>query len=268
MKLREATELLKNAGVPDPRYDARELFIRIGGMAPDALISPDAECDSAELTAALERRAAREPLQYIIGSVGFYRETYFVSPDALIPRQDTEHLVDLAVKMIPEGKNFLDICTGSGCVAISVLKNTKKTTAEATDISEAALRLAERNAEANGVAERLKLSRSNALTERVSGSFYAILSNPPYVTNESYLSLEREIYFEPRSAFVADDDGMIFYKKILELYRSSLDDGGFFAFEIGCDQGEKIKKLADEHSLSCKIIKDYSDRDRVALLKK
>ena len=154
MKLREAIEILKCAGVENPRYDARELFIRIGKMKAAELLSPDAECDSCELESAIERRRKREPLQYIIGEVDFYRESYKVTPDCLIPRQDTEILVDYAVKHIPEKATFLDLGTGSGCIAISTLKNTKKTKAFAVDISEAALNLARYNAEKNGVHER------------------------------------------------------------------------------------------------------------------
>ncbi len=267
MKLREAIASLKKAGVPDPEYDARELFMRVGGMRRDELLSLDAESDDKRLADAVRRRCAREPLQYIIGEVGFYRELYRVTPDCLIPRQDTEHLVDLAVRMIPEGKSFLDLCTGSGCIAISVLKNTKNTTATATDISDGALSLASENARLNGVCDRIEFKKADALGERIDGSFFAVLSNPPYVTESAYRELEEEIYFEPKAAFVAEDDGMIFYKRILSAYKDSLEEGGFFAFEIGYDQEEKIKAAAKGVCLGCEILRDYSGNARVALIK-
>ncbi len=267
MKLKEAEATLAEAGVPSPKHDAKELFIKIGGKSPVSLLSPDAECSSPELIKAIERRAKREPLQYIIGDVGFYRETYQVTPDVLIPRQDTELLVDYAVQKIPHGKCFLDLCTGSGCIAVSTLKNTPSTTAVAADISEEALALARQNSSLNGVGTRLRLVRADVLREKIEGRFFAILSNPPYVTEEAYASLEKEIYFEPQIAFVAEDEGLLFYKKIIEIYKGSLEDGGFFAFEIGYDQGDKITKLALSHSMSCKIIKDYSGNDRVAIIK-
>ncbi len=267
MKLGEAIALLRSAGVPTPEYDARELFRRIGGLPANRPLPTDTECDRPELSEAIGRRALREPLQYIIGEVGFYRELYKVTPDVLIPRQDTEHLVEAAVKRLPRGAKILDLCTGSGCVAISTVKNTEQTSAVATDISEAALKTARENAELNGVSERIEFRRADALGEKTDGSFYAILSNPPYVTESAYSALEDEIYFEPRAAFVADENGLIFYKRILEEYRDSLEDGGFFAFEIGFDQGPALAELAEKNALSCEIIKDYSGLDRVALLR-
>ncbi len=267
MRFSEAVRLLSEANIPDPKYDARELFLRVGGCDADALIFSDPDISSSELVSAVRRRSKREPLQYIIGEVGFYREVYEVTPDVLIPRQDTEHLVDFAVKNIPEGKSFLDLCTGSGCIAISTLKNTDSTSSFALDISESAIKIAKRNADKNRVSHRVEFIRADALTERVEGKFYAILSNPPYVTRSAYEKLEAEIYFEPEEAFVADGNGLIFYKRILELYRNSLEEGGFFAFEIGYDQGDSIRQLAKEFGLSAEIIKDYSLNDRVAVLK-
>ena len=118
MTLKEAIEKLRAAGVESADYDARELF----RFYRHGTVTLNTECDSPELLSAVERRANREPLQYIIGEVGFYRESYKVTPDCLIPRPDTETLVDYAVKHIPEGASFLDLCTGSGCVAVSTLK--------------------------------------------------------------------------------------------------------------------------------------------------
>ena len=146
MRYKEAVKLLREAGVGSADYDARELFVHFGGFNRSEIFLSDPECAKPELTAAIERRAAREPLQYIIGEVEFYREVYRVTPDCLIPRADTEILVDYAVRSIPEGASFMDLCTGSGCVAISTLKNTKNTTAISVDIDGGALAIAEENA--------------------------------------------------------------------------------------------------------------------------
>ena len=146
MTLKSAIELLKQAKIDSPEYDARELFKL---FIPLPTLS--SECDDPRLISMLERRADREPLQYIIGEVGFYREVYRVTPDCLIPRSDTEILVDYAVKNIPRGESFLDLCTGSGCVAISTLCNTRDTRAVAVDISDGALKVAKENAEKNCV---------------------------------------------------------------------------------------------------------------------
>lgn len=267
MKLSEAIKILSDAGVPSARHDARELFMRIGGMSLAELISADASCDAPELESAIERRKNREPLQYIIGTVDFYRECYEVSPDCLIPRQDTGILVDFAVNNIPSGEKFLDLCTGSGCIAVSVLKNTKNTSAVAIDISSGALEIAKRNAERNGVSDRVKFQLDDVLNYSCDSKYFAILSNPPYVREEVYSELEPEIYFEPKIALTAGEGGLEFYKTILTSYKKALDPRGFFAFEIGYDQGAQISELAKTNGMYCEIIKDYSGNDRVAVIK-
>lgn len=269
MTLKEATDLLREAGIDSPEYDARQLFLTFSELHSTE-ITLHASCDTPNLTDALKRRAAREPLQYIIGSVGFYREEYEVTPDCLIPRSDTEILVDYAVNHIPVGENFADLCSGSGCIGISTLANTKDTTCLSVDISNAALALTEKNAARNRVAERLTAKCADLLAENIDlgEKFFAILSNPPYIPEEVYLQLEKEIFHEPKIAFVGADDGMKFYKVITPLALAHLKEGGFIAFEIGYDQAEKIRAIAVENACTCEIIKDYSGNDRVAVLKR
>lgn len=268
MTLKEAISALEAAGVPNPRLDARLIFSEIGRVPRHLLVFADTECSSFEVTEAINRRANREPLQYIIGEVGFYRERYKVCADCLIPREDTEILVELATKNIPRGARFLDLCTGSGCVAISVLKNTEDTTSLGIDISAPALSLARENARLNGVDSRLDLLRLDVLNSVAEGEFFAVLSNPPYVRENTYGELEPEIYFEPREAFVGGEDGLDFYRAITKGYKNSITDGGFLAFEIGFDQGDALRKIAEENSMSAEIITDLSGKDRVALLRK
>ena len=268
MKLSAATDILKNAGIEDAKREARLLFMRFSGLNAAGLYGGDAESDSEELISAVERRKNREPLQYIIGETDFYRETYKVTPDCLIPRSDTEILVDEVIKRLPEGAHFIDLCTGSGCIALSTLNNTKSTSAVAVDISEAALAVARENAERLSLLSRIELLKKDALSEAVAGSFFAVISNPPYVTSEAYKALEPEIYFEPSIAFLGGEDGMKFYREIVSLYKNSLENGGFFAFEIGYDQGNAISDIAKAHSLKIELFKDYSGNDRVAVLKK
>ena len=269
MTLKEAIYLLKEAGVDSPEYDARELFAHFSGIGRTS-VSLCSESDSPELISAIKRRASREPLQYIIGSVGFYREEYEVTPDCLIPRSDTEILVDYAVKHIPVGERFADLCSGSGCIGISTLANTSDTTCVCVDISAGALDVARRNARRNGVEYRIDLKQADLLGEDVSlgESFYAILSNPPYIPEEVYRTLEAEIFHEPKIAFVGEEDGMEFYKILTPLALRHLKDGGFIAFEIGYDQAERINTVAADNACACGIIKDYSGNDRVAILKR
>lgn len=268
MKLSTATEILKNAGIEDAKREARLIFARFSGLSDALLYGGDAESDSEELLVAIERRAKREPIQYIVGEVDFYRETYKVTRDCLIPRSDTEILVDEVIKRLPEGAQFIDLCTGSGCIVLSTLNNTKATSAVAVDISSGALAVARENAERLLLLSRVELIEADALSRAVEGSFFAVVSNPPYVTDEAYKGLEPEIYFEPSIAFLGGEDGMKFYRRIVSLYKDKISDEGFFAFEIGYDQGDAMRSLAKDHSLKADIIKDYSGNDRVAILKK
>ncbi|MBQ7363178.1 MAG: peptide chain release factor N(5)-glutamine methyltransferase [Clostridia bacterium] len=268
MTLGEAIEILKRAGVPSPEHDARELFRHAEGLTFGVPIPHGFNSERA--LPLIERRRQREPLGYITGEVGFFRESYEVTPEVLIPRPDTEILVEYAVANIPAGERFADLCTGSGCIAVSTLKNTKNTTALAVDISEGALAVAERNAKRAGVRERLTLSVCDLLSENIheDGKFFAVLSNPPYVTTEEYKGLEPEIYREPSGAFLGGEDGTVFYKRLLPLSLSLIKSGGFIAFEIGAYQSDAIIGLAESYGLPATILRDYSGHDRVAIIKK
>ena len=265
--LKEAVKRLEEAGVPSPDYDARELFrafAKLGSMP----LTQNAASDSEELASAIERRIKREPLQYIVGTVGFYREEYKVTPDCLIPRSDTEILVDYAVKNIPESECFADLCSGSGCIGISTLKNTRGTRCDSYDISDGALALTRENAALNGVDGRITVTKKDLLREDVEGEYFAILSNPPYIPKEVYEGLDKEIFAEPEIAFVGGDDGLIFYERLTPMCKKAIKDGGFIAFEIGYDQGESLVRLAEAHGPSVKVEKDYSGNDRVVIIKK
>ena len=268
MKLSEACRILADAGVRDSVFDAKEIFSELGGFSRIDLTLTDVQTDNREVIDAIGRRAAREPLAYILGYAYFYREKYKVNENCLVPRADTEILVDYAVRNIPVGAHFADLCTGSGCIGISVLANTKNTTAILADISPDALGLAMENARALGVFERAEFLLADIKAAPVSDKLYAVLSNPPYVRDEVYRTLDKEIFFEPRIAFVGGGDGADFYRAITPLYRDVIDDDGFILYEIGYDQGTLIGKIAEEYGMSCEIIRDLSGNDRVAVLRK
>lgn len=267
MKLSWAISLLEKSGVPDADYDARELFAHFGGFKKSELYAFDCESDSEALALAVSRRAEREPLQYIIGEVGFYAETYRVTPDCLIPRADTEALVEYAVKNIPAGERFIDVCTGSGAIGISTLLHTKGTRAVLLDISPEALSLAGENATRNGVSDRVELKLADALDEAAAGEFFAVLSNPPYISEDEYNTLEKEIFFEPRLAFVAEKGGIAFYERLTELYKNKIKEGGFIAYEIGYNQREELERIARENGMALELVKDLGGVDRVAVLR-
>lgn len=272
MTYRELCEMLRASGVDFPEWDAQELIGHFCGVDRLRILSdPDADWKSDVLENAANRRCAREPLQYILGEWSFYRQTYEVSPDCLIPRQDTECLVEEAVKRLPQGAFFADLCTGSGCIVISTLAERKDTKAIAVELSEGALALARRNAERNGVSERLSFEHTDVL--RLDGAFLerypkpaAILSNPPYIRSDVIPTLQAEVGKEPRMALDGGEDGLTFYRALVELADRWLADGGFCLFEIGYDQGEKICELAEKQGFSCEVLKDLGGCDRVAFL--
>ena len=231
----------------------------------------DEEICSDKLLIALERRERREPLQYIVGKWEFYRQEYYVDENCLIPRSDTEILVEKAIELLPQNAHFLDLCTGSGCIAVSTLAERVDTSAVMVDKFPQTLEIAKRNAAHNGVAQRVEpmlfdvLSEEDMLDKK---KFDAILSNPPYIRPEVIENLSDEVKHEPYAALYGGEDGLIFYNKIVRDYSRFLKNDGFILFEIGYDQAEDLMKIAKKYNYSCKIFKDYSGNDRVAYLKK
>lgn len=225
---------------------------------------------SKELEEALMRRENREPIQYIIGKWDFYRQSYLVNESCLIPRSDTEILVEKAIELMPKKACFLDLCTGSGCIAVSVLAECADTTAILVDKFDSTLSLAKENAELNGVCDRadflnIDILNDNDILEQ--HKFDAVLSNPPYIRPEIIEGLSEEVKHEPYAALYGGDDGLLFYRRILSYYSRYVKKGGFMLLEIGYDQAFDVSNIAKENGYSCEIIKDYGSNDRVALIK-
>ena len=221
----------------------------------------------AEYDAALEKLEKRMPLAYVIGEWYFWDGVFKLNEDCLIPRPDTEHLVEYLVKHLPENAYFADFCTGSGCIAISVLRSRKDCRAIGFDISPGAVECARYNAVAMGVSDRLDLyvcdlKNIEALTAYIDkGVLDAIASNPPYIRTDVIPTLEAEVSYEPVTALDGGADGLDFYRLFLGYeYRKLVKPGGFIAFEIGYDQSEDIKKLG-----RFKLYKDYGGNFRVAV---
>lgn len=224
-----------------------------------------------KLETALMKREDRIPLQYIIGKWDFYRQIYRVNENCLIPRSDTEILVEKAIELLPKDAFFLDLCTGSGCIAISTLAERKDTTAIMVDKFPKTLELALENAQFNGVDTRVTPMLFDVLSEEnklCSMRFDAILCNPPYIRPDVIETLSEEVKKEPYAALYGGEDGLIFYNKIISDYSVYLNKKGFFLFEIGYDQAESLHQISKKYGLSCAIIKDYSGNDRVAYIKK
>ena len=262
-------EKLKKIGSDEPVSEAkiilRELF---GASNSEMLLSPERDYASAELDSLLERRAKREPLQYILGYAYFCDEKYYLNQDTLIPRSDTEMLVTAAVRLLKFKGRFADLCTGSGCVAVSTLARRPDLTALAVDISEGAVLMAKKNALENGVADKLDVICADIRSMPLEGTFDAILSNPPYIKSAVVDTLSPEVAHEPRIALDGGEDGMDFYRFIIQNYEKHLSAGGFFAFEIGYDQKDAVTALSEELGMSCEIAYDYSENPRVAVLRR
>ena len=271
MTYSEICKAFYDAGIDSSEWDAQLLIGHFcGASSLEILGEPNREWSEPSLEQAVERRRRREPLQYLLGTWEFYRQTYEVSPACLVPRSDTEILVEEAIKRLPQGAFFADLCTGSGCIAISVLAERKDTRSLAVELSEEALDLAKRNAERNGVAHRFcgvwgdVLADAPAFAEAFPKP-HAIFSNPPYIPTEVLETLGPEVRQEPRMALDGGEDGLIFYRKLLRLAERWLQPNGFCLFEIGYDQGEALVALAAQHGFSCAVRKDFGGCDRVAI---
>ena len=262
-------ERLKQIGSEEPQSEAKIILHELFGASnSEMLLSPERDYVSAELDSLLERRAEREPLQYILGYAYFCDEKYYLNRDTLIPRSDTEMLVTVAVRLLKFRGRFADLCTGSGCVAISTLARRPDMTAVAVDISEGAVEMARKNALENGVADKLEIICDDIRNIPLEGEFDAILSNPPYIKSAVVDTLSPEVAHEPRIALDGGEDGMDYYRLIIKKYERHLAAGGFFAFEIGYDQKEDISRLSEELGMSCEIAVDYSCNPRVAVLRR
>ncbi len=221
-----------------------------------------------ELENAIERLENGEPLAYVLGEWYFYGLTFKLNDACLIPRPDTEHIVEKAIETIKKGGVFADLCTGSGCIAVSVLKNRPDLVCSAYDISEKALEKATENASLNVVADRVHFYKADVFALGLEeNSLDCIISNPPYIQTSVIDTLET-VQREPRIALDGGVDGLDFYRHIIEHFTPALKSDGCFIFEIGYDQADAIRALAASHSFSCSIFKDYGGNDRCALLKK
>ncbi len=270
MTYNEICMALAGAEIENNRGEATMLICHFCGINQAELLTMrDRDFDSEELTAAVAKRCSHYPLQYILGFWEFCHETYRVTENTLIPRQDTEKLVELAVRLLPENARFIDLCTGSGCVAISTLAARGDCQAVAVDLFEDTLAVARENAERNGVGERLGFTANDVLRpdfmEQL-GKFDCIISNPPYIETEKISLLDEELAFEPSAALDGGDDGLDFYRVIIAEYAQFLADNGFMLFEIGCDQAKAVTAIAHHSGFRCEVYKDFGGNDRVAYL--
>ena len=309
--LNEAAEKLKNANVPDPRFDARALLMFVFDIDSAHFLLyeerdlrsliPEIISDEENLEEKLRkyrdnisRREKREPLQQILGSAGFYGLEFLVTSDVLCPRADTETLVDgvlgnlmyekkkkkyrgmkEAVERLTSGRqivdkasaSLLDMCTGSGCIGITLAKFGQFHSITAVDISEKALKIATYNRDSilgEEEKKKVKLLHSDMFS-RVTGKYDVIVSNPPYIPSGIVDTLEPEVKeYEPRLALDGTSDGLEFYRILASQSPDYLNEGGHVFFEIGYDQGEAVSELLLRAGFNeVMILRDFGDNDRV-----
>lgn len=218
-----------------------------------------------KLSEYIKRRKSGEPVQYIMGYCEFMSLEFLVNPSVLIPRSDTETLVEYLIAEIGDKKiKFLDIGTGSGCIAISILKNCPNATAVLLDISDGALDVAIENAKKNNVIDRAEFLNMDILKEYPERTFDLVVSNPPYIRPDVIEELEKQVKdFEPYTALCGGEDGLVFYRRITDIANKILREDGILAYEIGYDQGVAVSEILDEEFSDVKIIKDLCENDRV-----
>jgi release factor glutamine methyltransferase len=239
------------AEIAEPRREAASLLAYAIGQDAAFLIAHSDDHLAAPykmmFDACLRRRAKHEPFQYITGRQEFYRLEFEVTPDVLIPRPETEILVEKAVEILnafPDPR-FCEVGVGSGCISVSILHEVETATAVSTDVSRAALAVARSNADKHRVIDRLTLVEADVF-DGANGRFEMIVSNPPYVPTEQLDSLQAEVRdFEPRTALAGGPNGLSVIERIIAQAPLYLKAGGLLLMEVGFDQSERVASLFD-----------------------
>jgi release factor glutamine methyltransferase len=211
------------------------------------------------------RRSKGEPVAYITGHAGFMGFEFRVNKNVLIPRPETELLVEAVLKLAKErtALKVLDLCTGTGCIAVSLAKMWSFKTITATDINTCALKVAKENAKINGI-ESINFIESNIFANLGQNKFDIIVSNPPYVSDEEYAFLEKDLMYEPKLALVAKDDGLFFYDEIAKNAKNFFNNKGCVFLELNSSKANQIKRIfMDNNFEEIEIIKDYSNLPRI-----
>lgn len=262
-------EKLVEAGIDEAKLDARLLLEYICHTDRNTLlVHGDIERNEMEeqfYRMCIEKRATRIPLQHITGEQEFMGLTFRVNQHTLIPRQDTETLVEEGMRHMYDGMRILDMCTGSGCILLSLLKYSNECEGIGVDISEEALKVARENAQRLGLkAEFVQGDLFEPVPEK---KFDMIVSNPPYIETAVIETLMPEVRdHEPMQALDGMEDGLFFYRKIVEKASGFLTKGGWLLFEIGHNQGEAVSKLMTVQGFKeVEVVKDYTGLDRVVL---
>lgn len=254
-------EILGSTEIFDVNYESGEIFKEVCGSHPLLVDSVTAEALEKMKSIAL-KRAEGYPLQYIFGKWEFFGYEFFVGEGVLIPRPETELLVETALPALNENSIILDLCSGSGCIPIACSKESG-CKAYAVELYEKAFSFLEKNIAHNKA--NVTAINGDALDNSIlSGiEFDVILSNPPYLTKEEMSELQKEVRFEPETALFGGDDGLYFYRMLFKLWKHRLKKGGIFAVEVGDKQAKDVKALMELEGFKAEIISDYAGIERV-----
>jgi release factor glutamine methyltransferase len=268
MVISEILKYVREQLTDNAEFEARQIVMHVMNMSnADLIIQSKAEVTNEraeQINELVTRRKNGEPLQYILGTAEFMSLEFEVTPDTLIPRSDTETLVETVLDEIGENKvKVLDIGSGTGCIGISVAHYAN---AEVTfvDVSRDALKIARKNAEKHGI--KADFINMDILTEIPHQKFDVVISNPPYIETDVIKTLQTEVKnYEPMLALDGGADGLIFYERIVEISPSILTDNGILAFEIGYNQGEAVSEMMRKNFSDVRVIKDLCGNDRVVI---
>lgn len=271
---REAIKALSDAGCDSPEFDAQQLISYCFGYNKTGLLmnsgAPVDEVKLIHFEDCVKKRCEHKPLQYIIGMWGFYKYSFKVGEGVLIPRPETEILVEFAIeKIVKNGyKTVFDLCCGSGCIGLSVAKACPHIQVYCVDISDDALNYTRMNKELLDV-DNVKVIKADILDGT---SFVGlprpdiILSNPPYIRSADIDTLQTEVSFEPRLALDGGKDGFVFYRQLCEMWYPLINRGGYLAMECGEDQATDILSMYVGKAEKGRVIKDASGHERVVVI--
>ncbi len=273
---REAIKAFQDAGCDSPEFDAQQLVSYCFGYNKTGLLmNSGAVVDDVKLILfkdCVKRRCEREPLQYIIGMWDFYKYSFKEGSGVLIPRPETEILVDFAIDEINKNgfKTVFDLCCGSGCIGLSIAKMCPQVKVYCVDISDNALEYTRKNKELLGC-DNVTVIKSDVLD----GTGFIglprpdiILSNPPYIRTSEISGLQSEVLYEPRLALDGGEDGVIFYRGLCEIWYPLINRGGYLAMECGEEQTADILSLFLKNAEKGRVIKDSANLDRVVVVKR
>ncbi len=260
---------LQTAGIEDYVFESKQIIKHVTGYTNAQILTkytqPLTDFQQNNLTAIIKQRLIRYPLQYILRRWNFFGREFFVGPGVLIPRSDTETLIDVCIETVKVKQNprVLDLCAGTGCIGITIKGECETADVTLVEKFDEALEYTIKNAAHNNLL--VKIVKGDVLnTEGADGLYDLIVSNPPYINDNDMKTLQPEVAFEPATALAGGSDGLEFYRHIAKEYKKHLAGGGVMAFEVGINQADAVARIMKENGfINVQTRKDYNEIDRV-----